>query len=375
MKKVCIYLALVAIATSWISCKKEIINNYYYPTPPEDTVVVDPPVDDSIAAVLEVRLAADNPAAQIILADANSSTDSITLLKGTLKAVGSDISINGMVINITKIGTGNIDQIASHFILKINGEEVDSKSPADCMAPPCTSLTESYDFDDVEVTIEEGDNVEFELLADIYEIDGVIVREGDALSASVVVESIKAKDAASENLTSDQLIGMATGNSQTFVTQSIFVTKKFVFRQAVSVDGAADYGDYKMKVSVTAVGEDVYIDKSFTASTSGSMSAVGSNRVAVLNASGVILTSGFSAGISSDDNNAREMTNTYKISEGVTADFTISISATGTSTQQRAILFGIEWGTTDQVTLTNVYTLNMGVDGEYKSTFIYVSGM
>ena len=50
MKKVCIYLALVAIATSWISCKKEIINNYYYPTPPEDTVVVDPPVDDSIAA-------------------------------------------------------------------------------------------------------------------------------------------------------------------------------------------------------------------------------------------------------------------------------------------------------------------------------------
>jgi peptidoglycan hydrolase-like protein with peptidoglycan-binding domain len=326
---------------------------------------------------VELRLteATDNPDAQVVMADDNGSTDGVTLLKGKLKAVGSDINIKGMIVTVAATGTGDIEEIASQFIVKIDGDEVDSVDAADCVTTACTA-SESYDFDDIDVTINEGDTVDFEVLADINEVDGTTVAEGDALTASITMNAtnVDAEDQSGEDLTNSELTGAISGDAQSFITQGISVTPGSMNAVAEAVDGAADYSSYTMKVSVTAIDGDVYLDKSFANSSSSSTTASGSNRAAVFNAAGTQLTSGYSASISSTDNDAQELTNTYKISDGATADFTITVNATGTSAQQRAVLYALEWGTSDAATLANVYTSNMGLNGDYKTNLIFVSG-
>ncbi len=329
---------------------------------------------------VELRLteATDNPDAQVVMADDNGSTDGVTLLKGKLKAVGSDINIKGMIVTVAATGTGDIEEIASQFIVKIDGDEVDSVDAADCVTTACTA-SETYDFDDIDVTINEGDTVDFEVLADINEIDGTTVAEGDALTASITMNAtnVDAEDQSGEDLTNSELTGAISGDPQSFITQGISVTAGSMTAAAETVDGAADYSVYNMKISVTAIDGDVYLDKSFINSSSSSTTAVGNNRVAVFSSAGTQLTTGFAASISSTDNDAQELTNTYKITDGATADFTITVNATGVtgSNQQRAVLYALEWGTSDAATLANVYTSNMGLNGDYKTNLVYVSGV
>lgn len=331
----------------------------------------------STANDVELKLteSSDNPDASVVMADDNSSTDGVVLLKGKLKAEGSDLDIKGLIVSVTKAGTGDIDEIASQFIVKIDGEEVDSVDAASCVSTPCTSTTETYDFDEIDFTLDEGDTVDFEVLADINEVDGTTVAEGDSLAATVDSDNIDAEDESGEDLTSSELTGTLTGDAQSFMTQGISVSVGSITASAEAVDGAEDYAAYTIKISVTAVDQDVYLDKSFAQSTSTSTTAAGSNRVNVVNSSGTTLTAGFSASISSTDNDASEKTNTYLIADGATADFTITVNATGTSAQQRAILYALEYGSADNATLTNVYTSNMGIDGDYKTNLVYVSGV
>ncbi len=331
----------------------------------------------STANDVELKLteSTENPDASVVMADQNDSTDGVVLLKGKLKAQGSDIQIKGLIVSVTKSGTGDIDEIASQFIVKIDGEEVDSVDAAACVSTPCTSTTETYNFDDIDMTISEGDTVDFEVLADINEVDGTTVAEGDSLSATVDSDDIDARDESKEDLTSSELTGTLTGDLQSFMTQGISVKVGSISAVAEAVDGAADYSAYTIKISVTAVDQDVYLDKSFAQSSSSSTTATGNNRVNVVSAAGTTLTAGFSASISSTDNDASEKTNTYLIADGATADFTITVNATGSGAQQRAILYALEYGTSDAATLSNVYTSNMGIDGDYKTNLIYVSGV
>lgn len=141
---------------------------------------------------------------------------------------------------------------------------------------------------------------------------------------------------------------------------------------STQVFSGRNYAQYNMNISVTALDRDIYLDKTFTETTSMSSATSGSNRISVLNSAGTQLTGGFSAVISSSDNNSIEKTNTYKIAQGQTARFTISVSAYGTNAAQRAVLYGLEWGTSDSALLSNVYSTKMGIDGVYKTSLVYV---
>src|SRR5205085_6024972 len=99
------------------------------------------------------------------------------------------------------------------------------------------------------------DTVDFELLADINEVDGTIVAEGDSLAASVTMNAtnIDAEDESGEDLTNSELTGSIVGDAQTFMTRGLSVTPGAVTASAVSVDGADnDYGTFTMKFTVKA---------------------------------------------------------------------------------------------------------------------------
>jgi hypothetical protein len=322
---------------------------------------------------LKLREANDNPDSMVVEADDNGETDNVLLLAAKLEAEGSDINIDELTVSIDPNGTGDATDIASSFILVIDGEEVDTIDSGDCDDNTCTG-TEAYTFDDLDFDLSEGETVDVEVRADINEIDGTDFVEGDSLTATIDSDLIDATDETDEDLTTSELTGIVNGNAQAFYSEGIVVASMSGNdADAISVDGAADYGQFVIKFSVMAIGQDVYLDKSFASSTSTSSSASGNNRVAVSNSSGTVLSSGFAAALSSTDSDADEETNTFKIDEGSTADFTLTVNATGTNAQARAILYGLEWGTSDSATLSNVYTFDMGPNGDYKTSYVYIS--
>src|SRR6185436_704517 len=125
---------------------------------------------ESFASANDVELklteATDNPDSQVVIADDSNSTDGVVLLKGKLKAQGSDIEIKQLQISINSTSasttTGDAGDIASQFILKIDGNEVDTVDSGDCEnTAECSGSGVStgalYNFDDVDTTINEDD--------------------------------------------------------------------------------------------------------------------------------------------------------------------------------------------------------------------------
>jgi hypothetical protein len=141
---------------------------------------------------------------------------------------------------------------------------------------------------------------------------------------------------------------------------------------AVPVDADPDYVEVKMTFKVTALGEDVYLDKTTASSTSTSGTPAGDNRAVVVESDGTVLAL-TSSSISANDSKSEEQTNTFKVNEGDTASFTMTLNATGTDAQVRGVLYGLEWDIADNASGTGVYTFNMGVDGDYKTGYVFVS--
>jgi peptidoglycan hydrolase-like protein with peptidoglycan-binding domain len=331
------------------------------------------------ASDLELKLteASNNPDAQVVMVDDNSSTDNVSLLKGKLKAQGSDIQINGVIVSITKTGSSDIGEIASSFKLKIDGQEVDSLdanegTTTSTGTTACTSgSTCYYNFDDVDMSIDAGDTVDIEVLADVNELDGTNFVTNASLAASIDADDIDAEDETGEDVATSDLTGAITGDAQTFMVDGIMVTAGSTSATSTSVQSGNDYGTFTIKFSVTAVGEDVYLDKDVANSTSSTTA----NRAPVLNSAGTLVSEDYSAALSSSDNDSSELTNTFKIAEGATADFTLTISsANGTAAQNvRAVLMGLGWSASDIATPTTYYTSNMGVDGSYKTNYVYIA--
>ncbi len=334
--------------------------------------------DFATAADVELKLteASDNPESTVIEADDTTSTDDVTLLKAKLKAEGSDVDLKEMTVDITPAGTGDASEIATRYILIIDGQEFSVNSD-DCeVAGDCdgsgTDTAVEYVFDDIDMTIDKDDTVDVEVKADVREIDGTPAAEGDSLTASIDNDSTVAEDTAGEDLGASALTGAVNGDAQTFYVAGIMVTPGTMDIETTVVDGAADYATSTIEFDVMAFGMDVYLDKTVATSTSTSTTAAGNNRVHLVTSAGVTVT--VDAGtLSSDDSDAEEQTNSYLIREGDTATFTITLNGDPAADGQvRAILYALEWGNGDTATQDSVYQADMGTNGSYKTGYTFV---
>jgi len=229
------------------------------------------------AGDIELKLAAasDNPDEDIVEVDDADGTDGVVLLKGTLKAIGSDIEVKEMTVNITP-GTGaandDVSSIASTYILKIDGEEVQSLASdecdvaADCDANDATGgadATAEYTFDDVDKTIDSGDTVDFEILADVNGTDDYTA--GDTLTATIDNDDTVAEDESGEDLADADLTGTITGDDQHFFVIAPQVTKSSVSitktaGEDVGVEATDDMADATIVFKVKAIGGTIYIN-------------------------------------------------------------------------------------------------------------------
>jgi len=320
---------------------------------------------------LKVSKASDSPDAGTVIVDDSESTDDVSLLKGKIKIEGdSDVVIDELPITFTATSSGTangIDDIVSAVTLKIGGEEfVETMTIT-------SALTGTITFDNLDLTIGSEDTEEFEITADINDLDGTVFAAGDTLTASLTATNSDYIDA--ENEEGDQLAddtektGTATGDAQEFRVTGISV-ELVSTDESVAADGTNTYNDtgtFVIKYKVTAVGDTVYIADGVTATTATSISAttVGADaNLYLLDIGGTATVSAVTDFITyTTADGAEDSTNGFQLEEGESAVVTMTVARTNTSVYQggglmRVLLKSIGWNTNDSTTF-NVYDFNL----------------
>ena len=340
-------------------------------TTTEDTITdIDVEIDfvsfsDAADTELVVTLDSDSPEAGIASVSDTESTDDVSLLKGTLEAEGdSDVVIDELPITFTATtsGTANgIDDIATSVKLIIDGEEYTETMTI------TAALTGTITFDNLDFTLSAGDTVDFEVLADIKEIDGTVFAEGDTLLASLTSTNndyIDAEDEEGDQLTDDtEKTGTATGEAQQLRSNGIMVTFVSASVGSISDGGSAndDLGSFTIKYKVEAVGETIYVsslaDDTTGANTDGYTSVT-------VDRAGTATTGGVSAVLANTTNTSVNAAGLFELTNGEENTFEVTVSVqlptAGAAGLYRAALSGIRWTTTStDATPSNSYTSNL----------------
>lgn len=319
---------------------------------------------------MKVALHNSNLKSTVVEVDTTSDTDNVELLKFTVEAQGSDVTIFDLPVLLTATGATDVDAIANTLILKAGSEE---------FSETITSSTAyaTITFDDIDYVIEEGEKVTFTVLADINDIETGF-DEGDTLKAeltSTMIDAIVAEDKNGDNISDADATGTALGEAMAFYSTGIRVT--FVDKSSkVASAGTStndDVGEFTLSYKVEAFGGTVYVSDTATATTATSFSTVPSNQVLYTTSVGGTATASGLSGLvtftTSGGASDTGVTNGVALEEGESATFTLTVSRTNTSSLLGSGIWqmamkGISWATSDTAT-QNVYYFNLD---DYKTS-------
>ncbi len=308
---------------------------------------------------LKITTASDSPEAGIAVIDDTSDTDNVSLLKGELELEGSaDVLLDEFPVTLTTVDGASLVAVTGSLTLKIGGNTyTESVSSA--------LLTATVIFDNLDFNIDAGETVEFEVLADINDIDAGNLDEGDTLSASVTSTNRDFMDV--ENSEGDQLSdsteksGTATGDAQEFRTNGIMLTLVSTATDATTGTSVGDdVGLFTIRYSVTAIGDTVYVsslaDATTGANTDGKTSIT-------IDRAGTATATNVSVALVNTTDTDLNAAGLYAIEEGSSETFEVTASVpmnAATVGQHRMSLSGVRW-TTDSTDATpsNSYTSNL----------------
>lgn len=314
---------------------------------------------DSADTELVFSTDSDSPDADIVLVDDSTSTDGVVLVKGKMKLEGdSDVTIDSLPISFSPVGA-NINVIAESLILVIDGEEYTESVPS-----IADGATASVTFDDLDFTVDAGNTVEFEVRADITDMDGSIFAEGDSLEANFTSDNRDVMDA--ENEEGDQLSdsseksGTVNGDAQEFRTEGIMLTLVSTDADVTTGNSTSDdLGEFTIKFKVKANGSSVYISSLAAAS----LTTTGTGAIAGVERSGTATIGGVSVTIVNDTDDDLTSYGNYLIEDGEEETFimttTVQLPTAGAAGQYRALLRALDWSTSDGAMSGAGYTTNL----------------
>lgn len=325
----------------------------------------DVPVDFvsfSTAADTELKFskASDSPEEDVVVIDTSDTTDDVSLLKGKIKLEGtSDVLLDELPVTFTVTGATDVDQVTGSVKLIIDGEEY-----TETVSTSAASATVT--FDNLDLTIDAGSTIEFEVLADIEGTDGG-TDEGDTIKAEVTSTNRDYVDA--ENEEGDQLddssekSGTVLGKEQELRTEGIKVALLSTSASSNNNDGA-DTGTFTIKYKVTAVGDAVYV------------ASLAANAVtySVYDSTGTATTAGtITATIKNETDTSKTSVGNYMIEEDDSESFTLTVTVpngTGDGSDQYYVaLTGVKWDLSDDTSPSDTYSSNLD---EFQTNTVYL---
>jgi len=332
---------------------------------------------------MKVDLSDDNPDSHVVDVDATDETEDVELLRFSIEADGSDLTVNDIPFLLTvsqPTVTDDVDFITNNLNLEVDGETYSEA------VSTSAGSTATITFDDLGIEIADGDTLEFVLTADINDTQASEFIDGDTLTAQVTVDDIDADDEEGDTVSDGDATGSAVGEAMAFYAAGI--NASFVSASATT-DGASagfsggdDTGVYKIVFDVTAFDADLYIDADVVATTtpdalattvgvdagSGILWGTTTNSTATTTTGSLPLTVLECAGSETNDV-ATAGALSYEIPQDETRRCTLSINIgpAGGDIQMGIRLRGISWASDSGDVHENVYSFDMG---DYKTSTI-----
>lgn len=276
--------------------------------------------------------------AHVIDIDDVDDTKDEEILAFTLKNKGDvDVTVNDIPVVVTT--TGETDEAA--LLLKATLWNGTTKVGSESMVTGGALV-----FDNLDMTIDAGDSEDFTVTVDIQDTTGA-ADNGDTVQAQVTTAGIDADDSEGDTIAGGDLTGTATGNTHGLYDAGIMV--EFVSASASVTPGVAtvpDIGNFEIVFDVTAFDTDAYIDASSITDEAGGATY-----------QNILVNGAVGTGILTSDADTAA-NSTYKILEGQTERFTLSMSGTGADAFANGVLESVLWATT-AIDGDQVYAFNM----------------
>ncbi len=276
----------------------------------------------------------------VIEVDDNDETDGEEVLSFEVEVEGdSDLEIDDLVVDFTT-DEDDLNDVISSAYLFMDGDEVGSENitSEDATDVPVT-------FDDLDLTLDAGDTYVFTVEVDFEEIDADF-EEGTTLKAEITEDEIEdwdIEDEAGDDLADGDRTGSAIGEDHGLYSVGIMVDNVEVDREkTLSCDGTCGAGEneqaqFTYEFDVTAFGGDIYIDD---------VVETGAEDGHLYTLNGVGGTAAETISSTADDAGV----STWKIEEGETETFTITINYTADADEFVQIdLTDIQWNDEDVV--------------------------
>ena len=236
--------------------------NGYSETYPTAALNEDFTVAGSDTGTLQFAESEDNPDAMALSLDDTVDTNDVLLAVYNVEADNQDILIEDLsiAVDITETGTATVmSQIVQSFTLVIDGEEYAE-----------SSLTGALDgdivFNNIDFTLDDGDDVDFEIYADFQPLDGTIVVAGDTIAIDIDASDTVAEQASGGN-DGDTVTptGDIAGEDHAYFVDAPEITHvSSTITKTLACDGACASGEKEraeavITYKVHAVDADIYL--------------------------------------------------------------------------------------------------------------------
>lgn len=284
---------------------------------------------------MKVSLGGNNPDEGSIQVNEFSSTSNVLLLGFQLKAESTDMSVSELSVNLEST-LSDLNKILSEVKL-MKG----STTLADYSGPFDSDMSQRIQFDLYDdLDIDEGDTETLQIVAKLLKQDNNF-DNGATLRASLATPLATYLVAEDEN--GDDIVnfsGSATGYAQTLFVNG--ATIAYVSSTSTQVDQAGKVRDFTLVFDVTAVGDDLTIDRT-------SLDDNNNDGIQyIVSGSG---TNTESANLSS---NASLSGSIYTVYEGQTRRFTLTVTVTTDTTGQKKIVLQEVAGVSTTSTIESV---------------------
>lgn len=230
------------------------------------------------ASSAELRISPDDDdinRSRIITISQSDETDDEEILSFSMEARGnSDIWIDSIPVRFD-VGGGATDvgEVIRTAYLLADGDEIASES-----FDTGIGADETVVFEDLDITIDEGEKVSFTVAVDIAAIEDGI-EEGATIAARITetetdLSSFEAEDESGEELTDADKTGQVVGDEHALFSAGIEVSFESASQTIQANDGANnDTGTFTIRFTVEALEETVYIADSAAPTTDDTIPA------------------------------------------------------------------------------------------------------
>ena len=296
---------------------------------------------------LKFKTSDKNPEERTVVVNDKNRTNNVTVLGYSIEALGGDIELDTLYVNI-QTGTAAYDDVISDIHLKIGGKTFKKDTVVATGNYGTNSILVSFDLDK-KVTIDEDDIEDVTILVDLKPTTKYT--NGETIIAQITsAERDMTKAEGADDV--ESFTGSIIGKTQTLIAEGVYVPTDSVKMSTKTLTNNSTIGEFKIEFEVEAVEGDFYIASQ--ASTS-SLATIGGVQYSVDTTSGV--PASLNAVL---DSTAKEQTDgIFVIREGRSETFTLIVTVDASvAGSHRVALEGLLFSnSTDGVTNGTTYSV------------------